>query len=145
MRNFRKEISNKKYRVSTAFKEEVLSLPVEERTLYANHMNDYTKLLTYLINMDVKIEEEYKVLILQNSLPDEEYETFVLILINGKQSLNYNDVSTTLVNYEVRRKDKAFLKLLFRIPRFSINRKGKRSFIIASTTVTSGLRVIVLR
>jgi len=27
-------------------------------------------------------------------------------LINGKQSLNYNDVSATLINYEVRRKDK---------------------------------------
>ena len=41
-----------------------------------------------------------------NSLPDEEYETFVLTLINGRQSLNYNDVSVALVNYEVRRKDK---------------------------------------
>jgi len=27
-------------------------------------------------------------------------------LINGKQSLNYNEVSVALVNYEVRRKDK---------------------------------------
>ena len=33
-------------------------------------------------------------------------ETFVLILINGKKSLNYNDVSADLVNYKVRRKDK---------------------------------------
>ena len=38
--------------------------------------------------------------------PDEEYKTFVLTLINGKQTLNYNDVSAALVNYEVRRKDK---------------------------------------
>ena len=28
-------------------------------------------------------------------------------MINGKSSLRYNDVSTTLVNHEVRRKDKA--------------------------------------
>jgi len=56
--------------------------------------------------MDVDIEEEDKAVILLNSLPDEEYETFVLTLINGKQSLNYNDVSAALVNYEVRRKDK---------------------------------------
>ena len=49
------------------------------------HMNNYTKLLTDLANMDVLIEKENKALILLNSLPDEEYKTFVLTLINGKQ------------------------------------------------------------
>jgi len=43
-----------------------------------------------------------------SSLPDEEYETFVLTLINGKQSLRYNDASVVLVNHEVRRKDKKY-------------------------------------
>ena len=47
-------------------------------------------------------------MILLNSLPDEEYETFTLILINGKQTLNYSDVLAALVNYEVRRQDKLF-------------------------------------
>jgi len=37
--------------------------------------------------LDVEIEEENKAVILLNSLPDEEYETFVLTLINGKQTL----------------------------------------------------------
>ena len=68
-------------------------------------MNDYIKVLTDLVNVDVDIEEEDKTLILLNSLPDEEYETFVLTLINGKQSLNYNDVSAAPVNYKVRKKD----------------------------------------
>jgi len=40
------------------------------------HMNNYTKLLRDLINVDVKIDEEDKMVILLNSLPDEEYETF---------------------------------------------------------------------
>ena len=70
------------------------------------HMNNYMKLLTDLANMDVLIEKENKALILLNSLPDEEYETIVLILINGKQTLNYSNVSTGLENYEVRTKDK---------------------------------------
>ena len=74
-----------------------------------DHMNNYTKLLADLINMNVAIEEENKALILLNSLPDEEYETFVLTLINGKQSRKYNDVSAALANYEVRRKDKHLL------------------------------------
>ena len=64
------------------------------------------KLLAYLVNMDVAIEEENKALILSNSLSDEEYVTLILTLINGRQSLNYNDVSAALVNYEVKRKDK---------------------------------------
>jgi len=62
------------------------------------HMNNYTKLLTDLINVDVKIDEEDKVTILLNSLPDEEYETFTLTLINSKQTLNYSEMSATLVN-----------------------------------------------
>ena len=56
------------------------------------------------MNVDIKAED--KTLILLNSLPDEEYETFTLTLINGRQSLNYNEVSAALVNYEVRRHDK---------------------------------------
>ena len=54
-------------------------------------MNNYTKFLTDLANVDEMIKDEDKALILLNSLPDEEHETFVLTLINGKQSLSYND------------------------------------------------------
>ena len=66
------------------------------------------KLLADLINVDVEIKEEDKVVILLNSLPDEEYKTFILTLINGKQTLNYSNVLATLVNYEVRRKDEQY-------------------------------------
>ena len=41
------------------------------------HMNNYAKLLTDLVNVDVTIEEEDKAVILRNSLPDEVYETFI--------------------------------------------------------------------
>ena len=67
-------------------------------------MNNYTKLPADLANVDVVIED--KVLILLSSLSDEDYETFVLTLINGKQSLSYNEVSSALINHELRRKDK---------------------------------------
>ena len=56
--------------------------------------------------MDVVIEEEDKALILLSFLPDEGYETFVLILINGRTSLKYSEVITAFVNLELRRKDK---------------------------------------
>jgi len=50
-------------------------------------MNNYTKIVTDLVNMDVKIEEENKVVTLLNSLPDEEYETFTLNLSNDRQTI----------------------------------------------------------
>ena len=64
-------------------------------------MNNYTKFLAGLVNVNVEIEEEDKAVIVLNSLLDEEYETFVLTLINSKQTLNYSDVSAALVNYKV--------------------------------------------
>jgi len=51
------------------------------------------------------IKDEDKAVILLGSLLDEEYETFVLTLINGKSLLSYNDVLAALVNHNIRRKD----------------------------------------
>ena len=56
----------------------------------------------------MEIDEEDKAVILLNSLPREEYGTFTLTLINRRKSLNYSEVSTTLVSYEVKRQDKLF-------------------------------------
>ena len=50
-----------------ATEEEALLFSVEERTLHDEHMNNYTKLLADLINVNVAIEEEDKLLILLNS------------------------------------------------------------------------------
>ena len=41
-----------------------------------------------------------------NSLPEAEYVTFTLTLINERKFLNYNEVPATLMNYEVRRHDR---------------------------------------
>ena len=68
-------------------------------------MNNYTKLLINLINVDVKINEEDKAVILLNSLPNEEYETFILTLINDRQTFKYSEVLVALVTDEVRRQD----------------------------------------
>ena len=56
--------------------------------------------------MDVETNEEDKAVILLNSLPVDEYETFTLTLINERKSLNYAEVSAALVSYEVRRQDR---------------------------------------
>ena len=54
------------------------------------HMNNYMKVLADLVNVNMVIEEEDKALIFLNSLPDEEYVTFILTLIDCKKSLNYS-------------------------------------------------------
>ena len=69
-------------------------------------MNCYTKLLTDLVNVDVEVNEEDKAVILLNSLPVEEFETFTLTFINDRQSLNYHELSSAMVNYETRRKER---------------------------------------
>jgi len=95
-------------------------------------MNNYTKPLTNLSNVDEVIKNEDKALILLSSLPDKEYETLVLTLINDKSSLSYNNVLDALVNHEVRRNDKASsscsttTEVLTTREIVSIHRKGKR-------------------
>ena len=64
-------------------------------------MNNYTKLFAGLAHVNEMIKDEDKALILLSSLSDEKYEIFILILINGKSSLSYKDVSAALVNHEV--------------------------------------------
>ena len=75
------------------------------------YLNRYTKLLTDLVNVDVETSEEDKAVILLNSLPREEYETFTLTLINERKSLNYSEVSAALINYEVRRQDLSLIHI----------------------------------
>jgi len=60
-------------------------------------MNNYIKLLTDLANVDKVIKNEDKILILLSSLSNDDYETFVPTLINGKQFFSYNEVSAALV------------------------------------------------
>ena len=101
MGDHREKVSDEKYRIAVAVEKEALLFSDEEGNLCRRTHNIYTKLLTDLVNVDVKIDEEDKTVILLNSLPDE--ETFTLTLINGRQTLNYNEVSAALINYEVRR------------------------------------------
>jgi len=54
---------------------------LKEGIFIGENMNNYKKLLADLTNMDGMIKDEDKALILFSSLPDEEYETFILTLI----------------------------------------------------------------
>jgi len=79
---------------------------LNKRVSISDHINIYMKLLADLANVNVVIEDEDKTLILLSSLHDEEYEIFVLTLINGRTSFSYIEVTIALVNLELRWKDK---------------------------------------
>ena len=81
---------------------------MKKEIFIGEYMNNYLKLLAHLANADEVIKDEDKALILLSSLLDEEYETFILTLNNGKQSLSYHHASTALMNHEVRRKNNKF-------------------------------------
>jgi len=102
----RKQILDEEYRELLTSEEKALSLSVKKRVSVGEHMNNYTKLLADMANMDEMIKNKDKVLILSSYLSDYEYETFVLTLINDKSSLSYDEVTIAIVNHELRRKDK---------------------------------------
>ena len=81
------EILEKKYltkgvELRLQLKRRLYCFQMKRKISVNEHMNSYTKLLTDLVNVDVEIDEEDKTIILLNSLPKEEYETFTFTLIN---------------------------------------------------------------
>jgi len=84
-------------------KRKLYRFQLKRETFISDH-TIYTKYLANLANLDVVIEEDKALILL--SFPDEEYETFVLTLINERTSLDYSEVITALVNLKLRRKDK---------------------------------------
>ena len=77
-----KEYLTKSIESGLLLKRRLYRLQLKKRLYIAEHMNNYTNLLTDFINVDVNIKEEDKALILLNSLHDEDYGTLVLTLIN---------------------------------------------------------------
>ena len=69
------------------------------------HLEEFNKLLAKLANLEEMIKDEDKALILMNSLP-ESYEPFVTTWIYGKEILKYGEISSALMNHEVRHLDR---------------------------------------
>ena len=68
-------------------------------------MDDFNKIITDLLNLDVKIDDEDKTLLLLNSLP-ESYEFLVMTLLLGITDIDFEDVSNALINNEMRKEEK---------------------------------------
>ena len=68
-------------------------------------LNDYSKILVDLQNLDIEILDEDKALLLLNYLPDM-YDHLITTLLYGKDEIKFDDVSNALVNNEYCEKDK---------------------------------------
>jgi nitrate reductase NapAB chaperone NapD len=95
-----KGIENKLY-----LKRKFFGFRYVEGTSMPEHLNNLNKILVDLQNLDVKIDDEDKAVVLINSLPDT-YEHLSTTLMYGKTTLKFDDVFNALTNYEYRRKDK---------------------------------------
>ncbi|KAG8497200.1 hypothetical protein CXB51_008576 [Gossypium anomalum] len=74
-----------------------------------DHVNSFNKILADLLNLDEKFEDEDKVLLLLNSLPDE-YDHLTTTLLHGKDTITFDAVCSALYRFETRKKDKRDLR-----------------------------------
>ena len=51
------------------------------------HVNNFTKLLSDMANVDIMVEDEDKAMLLLCSLPEDDFGTFFLTMINGKTTI----------------------------------------------------------
>ena len=78
---------------------------MKRRVSIREHVNNFTKLLSDMVNVDIIVEDEDKAMLLLCSLPEDDYATFVLTMINGRTTVSYKEVTSALVNYELRKSD----------------------------------------
>ncbi|KAH9646639.1 hypothetical protein KPL70_024932 [Citrus sinensis] len=84
-------------------KKRLYTLQMEEGSSLANHIDHFNRIILDLEDINVKLEDEDKAIILLSSLPPS-YEHFVDTLLYGRQSITMADVKDSLSSKEVTRK-----------------------------------------
>lgn len=87
-----KSLSNRLY-----LKKDLYQLKMREGSDLNDHINEFCRLTTQLLNIDVKLEEEDKALLLLSSLP-ESLSTLQTTLLVGKSTLSVDDVTSALLD-----------------------------------------------
>ena len=70
-----------------------------------DHITRFDSLVTNLLNLDEKVSDVDKALILLASLPDE-YEHLIVSMLTGKETITFKEVTTALYSNEIKKKDK---------------------------------------
>src|SRR5436189_5522003 len=93
-----KSLSNKLY-----VKKQLYFFRMTEGTPILQHLNDFNKIVSDLLALEVKMEEEDKALILLSSLPPS-YDHLVTTILYGKETLELEHVRVILVNNELMKR-----------------------------------------
>ncbi|VFQ74038.1 unnamed protein product [Cuscuta campestris] len=83
-------------------KKRLFVLQMAEEANFNGHLDEFNKITTELESIDVKIEEEDKVLLLLASLPSS-FDNIVTTLLFGKETLKFDEVVDALLMNETRR------------------------------------------
>ena len=70
----------------------------------SSHINKLNKLIVDLLNLNETFKDERKAMLLIGSLLDE-LDNLCITLIHGKDKLSFEEVCSTLLNFEIRKKD----------------------------------------
>jgi hypothetical protein len=74
-------------------------------TTMNEHITLFNQLVAYLLNLDVKFEDEDFTLMVLSSLPDE-FEHLETTLLHGKENVSLDAVCSTLYSHELKKQDK---------------------------------------
>ena len=80
-------------------KKKLFCFQFREGISLSKHLNDYSKILADLKNLDVEVGDEDKALLLLNSLSDI-YDHLITTLLYEKDEIKFDDVSNALTNNE---------------------------------------------
>ena len=83
--------------------ETTIWLRMNEGTAMLEHLNFFNKVISKLLTVDVKINEENKELILLNSL-SQSYDHIITTMLYGKKTLILEEVISTLLSNEIRKR-----------------------------------------
>jgi len=93
-----KSLFNKLY-----LKKQLYGLRMNEGTVVLEHLNFFNKVISELLAIDVKIDEENKALIFLSLLP-ESYDHIVTTILYVKKTLILEEVTPTFLSNEIRKK-----------------------------------------
>ncbi|GJX13164.1 zinc finger, CCHC-type containing protein [Tanacetum coccineum] len=96
-----KSLANKFY-----LKKKLFTFHMHSGKKLSKHIDEFNKLIDYLANIDVDIDDKDQALMLLTSLPSS-YDNFVETLLYGKESLTLEDVLSTLNSRELKNKTNA--------------------------------------
>ena len=96
-----KSLINKLY-----LKQKLYGLKMQEGTDLAQHINFFNHIISDLLRIEVKIEEENKAMILLCSLPPS-YEHLVTTLTWGKDTISVEEITAALLTNNQRKQNSA--------------------------------------